>query len=151
MTNVRHADPIEPPKRVREMATQTVRPLKPLVATTDATTLSTAAAPNLVNDALAETQQRMSKIEEKLNKLTRNKPDWPSLSSSVDLLGARQELILTKLDTIRNRQISVNNTNDDSVDSDVSSLGDNLWGPVTPEEDPCYEGAALCQCRHQEL
>ena len=134
-------DPIEP-KRVKEMATQTVRPLKPLPSD-DTATLSTAAA-----KASLATTERLSKIEGKIDKLARNKHDWSSLSASVDLLAARQELILTKLDTIRNHQISDNNADGDS---DISSLDSNLWAPVTPEEeDSCYEGAALCQCRHQE-
>ena len=146
-TSVRPAaDPVEPPKRVREMATQTVRPLKPL-PTTDAATRSTAAAATTdpVNDyknGLTEIGQQMSKVEGKLNRLTNNKPDWPTLSSSIDLLGARQELILAKLDTIRNRQKPndgpVSNDSDVSDDIDVSTPSDDLWGPVTPDES-CYE------------
>ena len=100
------ADLVEPPKRLQEMATQTVRPLKPLPTTNAATRSTAAAATNPVNDyknELTEIRQQMSKVEAKLNKLTNNKPDWPSLSSSIDLLGAHQELILAKLDTIRNR------------------------------------------------
>ena len=142
------------------MASQTVRPLKPL-PTTNAATLSTTAATNPVNDyknELTEIRQQISKVEAKLNNLTNNKPDWPTLSSSIDLLGARQELILAKLDTIRNRQKPnddlVSNDRDVCADSDVSDVSipsDDLWGPITAdEENPCYEGAALCQCRHNK-
>ena len=119
------ADPVEPPKRVREMASQTVRPLKPLPTTNAAT--------NPVNDyknELTEIRQQMSKVEAKLNKLTNNKPDWPTLTSSIDLLGAHQELILAKLDTIRNRQKPnddlVSNDRDVCDDSDVSTPSDDL-------------------------
>ena len=153
MTTDVRSDPIEPPKRVREMSSQTVRALIPM-PTTDAATTPAATTPAATNPEkeLTEIRQQMSKVKGKLRKLANNRPDWPSLSSSVALLGARQELILAKLDTIRNRQKDNDGLDSNTHDGCIDSDDDDLWDPITPEEEnPCYEGATLCQCRQKEL
>ena len=103
-------------------------------------------------DQLTEIRQQMAKVESKLNRLTANslKPDWPTLTSSIDLLGARQELILAKLDNIPNH-LKPNDGHVSDDDSDGSVAPDDLWGPVTPdEEQSCYLGTPLCHCRKED-
>ena len=102
-------------------------------------------------DQLTEIRQQMAKVESKLNRLTANpfNPDCPTLTPSIDLLGARQELILAKLHNIRNHQ----KPNDDPVsddNSDGSAASDDLWGPVTPDES-CSLGTPLCHCREDDV
>ena len=98
---------------------------------------------------LEQVRRHLQEMNGKLRQLTGSptKTQWTLLSTSVELLSARQEIMMTDLHAIR-EQLEPRNNNENG-DTDNDSDNDDIWGTITPdEEDPCYEGAALWQCRH---
>ena len=104
---------------------------------------------------LKQVRKHLQEMSGKLRQLTANptKTQWTLLSTSVELLSARQEIMMSDLNAIRDKLIDgpVNNDHDvcDSDDSDVSTPSDDLGGPITPDES-CYLGTPLCHCREDD-
>ena len=141
--------PTKRPREVITAATQTIRPLKPLPTAGAATSVPfSEQTKQMVGDyksQLAEVKRQMAKVECKLNKLNANsiKPHWAMPTTSIELLGTLQELILAKLDDIKDRL--------KPYDGNVSDDSNDLWGPVTPdEEELCYLGTPLSHCREND-
>ena len=132
---------------------KTSRPLKPLPTSKTAAVQTEPRAPGSLADSakqLTEVRRHLLNIKDQLRQLTSpTRTQWTLLSTSVELLAARQEIMMSDLNAIRDKlDPREDNNNDENGDTDSD---DDIWSPVTPaEENPCYEGAALCQCRHNK-
>ena len=100
---------------------------------------------------LKQVRKHLQEMSGKLQQLTTipTKTQWTLLSTSMELLSARQEIMMTDLNTIRDQPINAPvNNHSDVCDSDNSD-NDDLWGPITPEES-CYLGTPLCHCQEDD-
>ena len=132
---------------------KTIRALKQLPTSKAAAVQTEPRAPGSLADSakqLTEVRRHLLNIKDQLRQLTSpTRPQWTLLSTSVELLAARQEIMMSDLNAIRDQlDPPEDNNNDENGDTDSD---EDIWSPVTPdEENPCYEGAALCQCRHNK-
>ena len=111
-----------------------------------ATASQTAAA-----QQLKQINKHLQEMRSKLQQLTTipAETQWTLLSTSMELLSARQEIMMTDLNIIRDRIINAPVNHGDVNDRDDSDNDDDLWGPITPEES-CYLGTPLCHCREDD-
>ena len=110
-----------------------------------------AASQAATTQQLKQVRKHLQEMSGKLQQLTiiPTKTQWTLLSTSMELLSARQEIMMTDLNTIRDQPINAPvNNHSDVCDSDNSD-NDDLWGPITPEES-CYLGTPLCHCQEDD-
>ena len=95
---------------------------------------------------LHQINKHLHEMQKKLHFAIPSETRWTLLTTSVELLSARQEMMMTNLNIIKDHIIATPANLNDGDESDESD--NELWGPVTPEDgEACYLGTPMCHCR----